>query len=81
MKNNGLLTAIKQVFKDDPTLTIHYDVKTAYYDKAEDETSAANAAFAGERKISLRRLVAGTVILASAAVLLRLSQACQKRNK
>ena len=81
MKQNGFLTAVKQVLHDDPTFTICYNIKTAYYDKAEDETPAANAAFAGDKRIGLNRLVATAAILASAAVMLRLTASRRKKKK
>lgn len=81
MKNNALLTAVKQVFKDDPTFSVCYDVKTSYYNKAESEKPDANAAFVGDVRIGLRRFVAGAVLVASAAVLLRIGHAIKKGQK
>ena len=81
MKKKSFLSTVAQVFADDPSLMICYDVKTAYFAKSKDEEPTARTAFVGNTRIGLKRLVAGSVLLASTALMLCVSGALGKKKK
>ena len=80
MKKNGFLGTVKRVMRDNPTLTLRYDIQTACYGKEKDECPTAVSHFAGDKKISLRRLAAGAVLLSAISLGLCVSDLMKKKK-
>lgn len=68
MKQNCFWKAVGRVLRDDPTFVVQYDVKTACYSKAKDETPISSSALIGGGKIGLRRVVAGALIFSAVSL-------------
>ena len=79
MKQRGFLATIKQVMCDNPTFTLRYDIQSACYAKEKAEAPSAVSHFVGDKKISLRRVAAGTVLVSAIAIGLCISDIVRKR--
>jgi hypothetical protein len=80
MKQSGILQTVKQVMRDNPTLTLRYDIQSACYAKRADECPTAVSHFTGDKKISLRRLAAGAVLLSAISLGLCISDLVNKKK-
>ena len=80
MKQRGFLQTVKQVMRDNPTFTLRYDIQSALYAKKADECPTAVSHFAGDKKITLRRLAAGAVLLSAISLGLCISDFVNKKK-
>lgn len=80
MKQSGFLGTVKQVMRDNPTFTLRYDIQSACYAKEKDEAPTAVSHYVGDKKISLRRLAAGAVLLSAISIGLCISDLVSKKK-